>query len=386
MTDYGIYTLIISIILFFRQSIFDSFSTIVARDYKINNEKLNGLPFIQVKYFTDITFIGLLGTYFLGLIILYISSIEINLLIFSASVFLIATIGGHGVYINVLNISGSRKTAALFIIQDSLLKLTLVGLSVYVLNEGIISLFIILMIGSIISLILIRRYSKNLSNTDINNKFIFKSILKLIIISSPLIIPNMMVALKGNVDKWILAIFLGVDEVGAFTILLQLGVVPITLMAGIIQTYFAPKIYDMCNTFKVAGDKKTLILSIRKILLGIFVLTLISVGFGDHFSKNIFDIFVGNQYSDYSKYLIYFLIAGGFTSASSILYIYILGLSNIKKSGYLLTFSILFTVVINFILIYKMGFFGSIIGLLISGICNIILFKVIIIYELYNKN
>jgi O-antigen/teichoic acid export membrane protein len=205
----------------------------------------------------------------------------------------------------------------------------------------------------------------NLSDKKIAGK-------NLILVSLPFFIPSLLTALKGAGDKISMAFYIGVEELAAYNILLQIGFLPMMLFIGVIQTYLSPQIYKLTAVENL--NRKEVISYLGKVVFKILILASIMIIASDVLSELIFGILVGVEYLNYSKFLPYFVLAGAFSGISSLLNIGIIGALKSRSVGILMSISILSGLLIFIVFIEGFGFEGGIAGLVFSNMVMMTIF------------
>ena len=125
--------------------------------------------------------------------------------------------------------------------------------------------------------------------------------------------------LQLSSDRWALQTFGVTSDVGKYTVLYQLGYMPITIATGIVMSFLGPILYQYSgDATDNSRNKKTnriawnlSLLSIVLAILGFLITAVIN--------EEIVAIFVAEEYRDCSKYLQWIVLAGGLFSAGQIL-------------------------------------------------------------------
>lgn len=119
-------------------------------------------------------------------------------------------------------------------------------------------------------------------------------------------------------DKWALEIFASTDEVGIYTVLFQLGYVPIGMISSIFTAFLIPIFFQRAGD----GSDQSRNLDVRRVnwivtLLGLG-LTLLSFIFTFLFHEWIFSLFVTKPYQSSSYLLPWFILSGGMFATGQI--------------------------------------------------------------------
>jgi O-antigen/teichoic acid export membrane protein len=385
VSDFGYYSLCMSIVLFARQVIYDSFSMVIAKNCSsnISDERKLSLGFEVVRYFTDrvgvlIFFAGALffiSNYYLA------ANDKLAVAFFLCSVYLLAN-GAQGIYFNVLNSIGDRKSASLFAMTDSILKLALAFLFLNLIQGSLSSALQSISIGALFVLGIIRKFVRAEISRDeapvLNIKY---AVHENLVICLPLLLPALLNAFRSIGDRWMLAAFMGVDELAIYSVLLQLGYFPLVLIFGVAQTYIGPDVYRLCR-FQNRIDYVMLKRLVLGILLATTSFSIVSGGVALMLADFVFDILVGSEYKIFSGYLSSFVVAGSFAAGAGLLQLVVFGLFDTRIASKLIAVSIGFSLVVAFVLIYTLQFVGAIVGLVLAGLIPLLIFAIAVYRKL----
>lgn len=367
VNEFGVYSLFMSIALFVRQLIYDPFSIVLGKESASNPRNVLGSLRVA-KLVTDR--LGIL-LFLLGLLYLIYSWLtgetRVSDLIVLCCFLYVCGNGGQGMYFNVLNSIKERKLASIFSTLDSVLKVLLVGLVFWLANESLISSVLSMTLTTFLIFLLVRfivlkRFHSTESNLEAENT-LRKGI---IFLSMPFIAPTIVLAIKSVADRWMLVGFLGVNELAGYSTLLQFGYSPVILFFGMIQTFVAPKIYELCSMADNGGAsqlKRYLQRMLVMITAGGFVVAIGSVLIGDW----VFRILVGKEYFVLAFYLPYFVVSGVLAAMAGILQIAVIGLLKPKIASVISVMAISVGIACTAFLIRKSGFEGAVTGLLVSA-------------------
>jgi O-antigen/teichoic acid export membrane protein len=376
VSAYGYYALWMSIMLFIRQIIYDPISIISAKE-SINKNFLSiyGLTSLQiVRYVTDRLFFGLL--------LVAISLVFCEFAVYQKTaiggyallgIIYIASNGAQGIYINIFNTIQKRKWAAIGISADSFLKLCLVSIIFFTIEKSLNAAIAAIAISSLIVFFWIRFIAKQffhpLKEFD---RVKFDATKKLVKLSLPFFIPTLFIGIKGFGDKVFMATLIGVEDLAAYNVLLQLGFIPAILLIGVIQTYVSPDIYRLASDYDAKQNK--LIQYLTDIIIKIIIVCSFVLCVSFLFSEFIFSVLVGSDYIFYSKFLPFFIIAGSIAAISSLLNIAIIGVFTSKMVAVLMSISIIFGLLILGFAMAVYGFEGGIYGLIASNLIMLFIF------------
>ena len=375
--SFGYYSLCMTIVFFSRQVIYDPLSIVVAKNCASTAYCPQGRTdgFGIVRFVTDrlgllLFILGVLSAFFVyGVFNRLIGGV----VIWSCFVYLFSN-AAQGIYFNVFNSISYRKPAALFSMLDSVLKLVLVSIAFRFFGTEVVSTLIAISAGAFVVFFVIRRYvrtrfsleSFSTANLEPMVKHSFK-------MSLPFYLPVLFGAFKSVADPWILAVFVGLDELAAFNVLLQLGYFPVLLLVGILQTFVAPKIYILCAVQNDVG-RAELKAFLFNILFVIFIFSCAAFGVAIVMADLIFHLFVGEYYSSLSMYIPVFVVSGALVAVSSVLLLVVIGSFDTSVVGKLMLVTVVAGVVCSFILIISYGLRGAIAGLLVTSLASTLLY------------
>lgn len=385
MSDYGYYTLFMAVLLFTRQVTYDPFSVIAAKETVTKNiiGSSNYCIFQITRYATDTFFIFLI---FFIVMVLFISRLFFDIPHLSVwlafGVIYLGSNGAQGVYLNILNTLEERKWAAIGITLDSFVKLILVITIFTFFHNSVVLTIQGIAFSSFLVFLWTRHIGKRFSSlVPMNKDQKLASAKSLFLLSLPLFAPSLLTSIKGSGDKVLMALFIGVDELAAYNVLLQIGFIPMVMVVGVIQTYSSPHIYKLIAS---NSDLKEVIPYVVKIIFRILIFTAIAISVSSVLSEVIFRILVGGEYFKYSHYLPYFVLAGALSGISGLLNISVIGAFNTKTIGLIMLVSVItgLLLLIGSLGIY--GFEGGVAGLIVSNLsmilifgCSLMLFKII---------
>ncbi len=383
--EFSLYSLLMSILVFLRQVTFDSFSMVVGKkSASYSGDKENISHYFQVvRYATDrmAIFIFCCGVLFAVSSGLLGLNYLISIIVFWGAIYLLSN-GAQGIYLNVLNSVDERASAAKFSTLDAILKLILSTAAFMYLKIDLLIAFQAVSVGAFLTFFYTRYFIKNqFFESEINEK-VKTEVVASFVLCIPLLFSSALNAFKGVGDRWLLTAFLGLKELGAYTVLLQIGYLPIILIFGVIQTYLGPEIYKLC-----ADNSRQNRIRIKKIIIGLIcfsvgcsvLLGLISF----YLSEWIFGVLVSADYSEYSKYLPFFVTAGVFAACAGIFQLVVFGLYDTRGASILIVLSISLGLLLISFLIYIFGFLGAVVGLSLVSMVSMLVFAIAINKRLF---
>jgi O-antigen/teichoic acid export membrane protein len=388
MSAYGYYALWMSIMLFIRQIIYDPISIILAKESV--GKKFLGMDkacsFQIARHVTDRLLISLLltGIFFIFVEVVFFKVISLGVYVLMGVIYLFSN-GAQGIYLNILNTQKKRKWAAAGIAVDSFVKLCLVPFVFFIFENSLIFAVQAVAISSLLTFIWVRGISKKFYSPLVmttNERLVATK--QVMMLSLPLFAPTLLIALKGVGDKVFMASFIGVEELAAYNVLLQLGFIPMMLIVGVIQTYVSPDIYKLASGD--SGDQKETVLYINRIILKLLIISAAAISASLLFSDILFKILVGVEYFIYAKFLPYFVMAGALAGMSGLLNVGVIGAFKPKIVGLLMFASVLAGLTILMISIVMYGFEGGIAGLVISNFVMVLIFGASILLIPFKRN
>lgn len=375
--DFGYYSLIMSIVLFARQIIYDPISITVAKRVGASTDNLLKISsgFEIVKFFTDRCGLALvlfgLAIYLLAVLATNKSASGLTVLI--CTLYLCAN-GAQGIYINLFNSFGDRRAAALFSISDSFFKISIVYFVLFSHEKNLNYVLTSIAMGAFFVFTFLRGYVagrfavKFLPQTRLK-----KMVKKIILMSSPFYVPTIFMALKSISDRWILVSFTGAEELAMYSVLQQIGYSPILLFFGVVQTFFGPIIYRLSLTYK-RTEINELARLLNKLLLSIFIATCFGAFAAIFFAEWLLHLLTGSAYHNLAVYMPFFIVSGAFAAATGILQVVAIGIFKANIAGKLMSTSVIFSVLISLLFIIKWGFIGSIGALFFSSASSALIY------------
>ena len=368
--SFGFYSLCMTIVLFARQVIYDPISIVVAKECASSANDPRRLIYWMsvVRFVTDRFALSLLvfGTLTFIFAIAAIENYTRGIVISSCLAYLAAN-GAQGIYFNVLNSITDRKSAALFSMLDSVLKLFFVFLALQFIGSEIATALFSIAVGSFFVLLAVRSSIRNrIKFGGAAPKRLNVLVRRSLMMSIPLLLPSGLAAFKSVVDRWILAAFVGVDELAVYSVLLQLGYFPMILFIGVIQTFVGPRVYGFSAHNSECGfdDLKRFV---HKILFWVLILACAAGGIAIGLSDFVFKLLVGEEYRVFSIYLPLFVFSGALAAAAGILHLAAIAVFKTSVVGKLMITSLALAVALASFSIIGWGFVGAVMALMIAS-------------------
>jgi O-antigen/teichoic acid export membrane protein len=382
VADYGFYALCLTIVLFLRQVIYDPFSMVIAKEASVRSSRGDKptTEFLVARYAIDkislIIIIAGILIFFISYFYLHVNNYAFAFII--CSLYLLSN-AALGLYLNILNSIRERKSAAIFIIIDSLTKIILVLTFIVLIGAQANDILISIAIGSCVTFLIMRYYfNKIFINVKTSTSGINRDFYKFFLMSIPVFFPSILNSLKSVGDRWTLATWIGLDELAAYSVLLQIGYFPIILILGVIQTYIGPRIYQLCKNDNSEDLRHFLI----QIILATFLFSVLVASIAYISSDIVFKIFIGENYRYYSVFLPVFTVAASISAGAAIMQNVIFGYFNTKTSSMIIIYTNIIGIIISLILSYLYKFTGAAIGLGLISLISFLAFSIIIIIKL----
>lgn len=178
-------------------------------------------------------------------------------------------------------------------------------------------------------------------------------------------------------DRWALDRFATNDDVGLYAVLYQLGVYPMSLVAGMGMQYLTPIFFQMAGN---ASDSK----KIKKINLLSNIITIATLGItflisivAFTFHEFIFEILVSEKYRKISYLLPWVIAASGIFAAGQSIALQLMSQLKSKEQMVIKITTAVFGVFANFVGAYYMGIDGVVAAAVVFSLVYIIWIKYI---------
>jgi O-antigen/teichoic acid export membrane protein len=382
LTNYGYYSIWLSLLLFVRQILYDPLSIVAAKDVALTDiDEVRYRDYFQILNFaTDILLKSLFLIYLLVIFAQFISleAIEYFLYLSLGLMYLVSN-GAQGVYVNFLNVLRFRGQAAIIVASDGLVKLVLVIFFINLFHDPLQGALFGVATSAFFTYFFYRWKITSFGNFGkLHDKKYSIKAKDWFVASLPLVTPIILIALRSSADKWLMARIVGVEDLAAYSVLLQLGFLPLVMIIGVFQTYLSPEIYKMTNLMKREG-REIFISWINKILIKITMFSIICTLIAYFLSSYIMTLIVGVDYLPYATFLPLFVLSGALFSMSAIICVAVIGFFGSRVVGYLMCLNVLTGLLCTFGLLQLSGFEGGVIGLLVSSLLSLVIYYVAIV-------
>lgn len=387
---YGYYSLFITVVIFARQLIYDPISYIVVRDCgQLTSANQISRNVQAVNFISNRLAVLISVASILTAIILYINyGLGFQFIFVIACGLYLVTNGAGGIVLAILNIIKKRQSYALLTIFDSLIKIVLIALVLELSGVDLIEAMGAITFGAILSYASARVYFNNLIELNSNYENQTKVIAKNILINSlPLYLPTFLVALKSVGERWMVAAYVGVEDLAIFNVFYQLGFSPAVMIIGVVQTFVAPLIYQRCqkNHEMYAEDA---VKYIYRLIILVFLVGLLGCLIAIFFGPQILVHIISEEYYDYFGLFVIFIAAGVLAAATGITHLGVIGLYESKIAGRLMIIAMIFGILISVLSVIFWGLYGALFGLVVSNAMALLLYSAALLYKqrgrLYN--
>lgn len=387
LESYGYYSLFITAVIFARQLIYDPISYIAVRDCgQLTSAREISRKAQAVSYISNRLALLICVASILIAIIYYINhGLGFQFICVIACGFYLVSNGAGGVFLAILNIIKKRQSYALLTIFDSLIKISLITLVLKPSGGNLIDAIVAITFSSILSYVSMRVYFNNFIEINSNNENQIKLISKNILINSfPLYLPTLLVALKSVGERWMIVAYVGVEDLAIFNVFYQLGFSPSVMIIGVMQTFVAPSIYQLCQKNHDMYVQNAVKYIYRLIIL-VFVLGFLGCLMAIYLGPQILVNIVSEEYYDYFGLFAVFIAAGVLAAATGITHLGVIGLYEARIAGRLMTIAMIFGILVSVLSVIFWGFYGALFGIVVSNAMAFVLYSVALFYKQLGK-
>lgn len=364
-----------SVALFVRQVLYDPISIVLAKE-AIERKTLSRARLGVVKVVDFMTYrfwvvaLVLCG----GLLVIWLFPIECNnLIVFAfATIMYLAANGAQGIYVNVLNVLKQRRRAAIAVASDAIVKLGFVFFALVIFGHGAVSAVCAVAASAVVVFFWVRISGSRVEGSSHGELGELPRVMAALLVSSlPLVAPKLLVSLRDVGDRIFMASYIGVDEFAAYSVLLQVGFLPMSLLIGMIQTYAGPDIYRVATG--VDGGAGNVLQKVIAYLRGVIFASVLVVVSSFLVGGVVLRMLVGDEYAQYSGFLPLFVAAGGLAGIAGLLNVAALGVFSSREAAVLMSVSVVLGLAVHLGMIALYGFGGGAVGLLISNAVSVLL-------------
>lgn len=234
----------------------------------------------------------------------------------------LSILGSYNATLSMIqNAARQRKVVALHSALDAWLKVVFVAAllawTVKVVEVVIIGylLSLLLVIGS--QSIFIRRLIAQQTPSRINESPLWSS--QIWLYSKPFVVFSIFTWLQTSSDRWALEVFATTQEVGLYTVLMQLGYAPISMLTGLATTFVSPILFQRSGDATEHARNDSASRLAWQLTLMALALTVIGFLLALFFHEWIFRLFVAEEYRLVSNLLPWMVLAGGLFAAGQVI-------------------------------------------------------------------
>lgn len=173
--------------------------------------------------------------------------------------------------------------------------------------------------------------------------------------------------MQQSSDRWALQIFSSTDDVGIYSVLFQLGYVPISLAAGLVMNLVAPILYQRVGNATDHSRVQNVYDVTNKLAILVILLTSICAAVVSIFHEYLFNVLTNEEYHVYSSLAPMLVLASGFQACHHVFGMRISAMLEVRRIVIPQILSAVFFVGLNFLGAYFWGFKGVVYGFTVSS-------------------
>lgn len=368
--EYGYLGLVMTIFMYFSTVSYSWLTSCIWRFYnKFESKK------ILNKFYSNLIFLFGVSTIFLfifSLIFLFIyhsQSLILKLIILCFFHFIFKEL--LGLYFVILRIKGEAKEANTLLISQTICSFIVLLFLAFKLNFDISSLILSSVIIDFLYLLILSTYlnKKNKFN-QLSFKFIHKKYLKLFLnFGSFILISSLFTLLIVSSDRYILALYDTIENVGIYTKVYDIAQISITALVFVFFSVINPKM-NLELTHNLSNSDKLL----RKYIFAYLLILLPITFIMSIFSKEFAEILLGEEFQD-GYLIIPYVFFSAFIYGITTFNQNKLKFSNRLKSIIITLFScFLINLILNFLFVPKYGYLAAAVSTLLSYTIMLVMF------------
>ncbi len=369
INQFGIYSLILSLLALVSILPFNSFSQSYIRLFSFYHRKRSVSEFIYVARKWFMTFTLLYAVLTMSIIFIFSSDYDWKLVLISYIFFMTEVL--KTTLRGIINSSRNRKDVVLSSLIEIILKLFLI----YIINIFyILNIYLVVFIFITSNVFSIFPLRLNVPKKPIKK---FESIIekRIVSFSLPLIVWGGFGWARDMSNRWYLEQFVDTSSVAIFTVLASVALILPTAIQSLVNAYYIPILYEKVN------DKTTSIsdffdkFAIRYIFVFFILFFILKL-----YSKEIISLFASSEYTFYSAFLPWMMIAYSLYVLSSIMALEIFAA---KKTSYLLIPNIVpgvISILLGYFMINTYGLNGA----LYSYLATYLLYAILMFICVYS--
>jgi O-antigen/teichoic acid export membrane protein len=152
------------------------------------------------------------------------------------------------------------------------------------------------------------------------------------------------------------------------------------MIIGVMQTFVAPSIYQLCQkTHNMYAED--LVKYIYRLIILVFFLGLLGCLGAIFFGPYILGHIISKEYYDYFGLFVVFIVAGVLAAATGITHLGVIGLYQAKTAGKLMTIAMILGILISVLSVIFWGLYGALFGLVASNAVAFVLYTTSLLYR-----
>lgn len=297
-TDYGKYSLTLSISAFFSSLLFGPIEQGIVRYYHEFEKNGNSKSIFRIYHFS-LLFIGLI-ILCTGLLIRKFNFLEVQSVDLLVIVYYIILFSSSTSYNSVLNLLRIRKANSILQICEKILiwglLLLIIGTEYFNFTFVLFIISISILIFFISKIYLVKRYLNNFSiqNENINTLKTLPSLNEIFLYISPFIIWGIAGWLQNNSEKWIISNFLSTSQLGIYSLMAVISNYIISTPVGILTQFVQPILFQRISTLS-SLEALLLCKKYNRYIIGFIVVLTSFAVLITYFFQNFIIIFLSNE-------------------------------------------------------------------------------------------
>lgn len=377
-SSYGQLSILLTITFFISQVAIGGISVAVSRYYTTAKE-IGDLKGYLVTIFKRILRANILISIAVTSIIIASQTVSeiIEIVEITLAVQLGVVTSSNSVLVGLFNSARERKKAALGQSGEILIRIVAILIVAKLTEINVTKIMGCYIIASIILLsIQVKLIKKLAQNEEVTKELCENWEGRIIKFALPFVPWNLVIWLQQSTDRWALSYFQNLQAVGIYSVLYQIGHSSLSMLFSVGIRFIQPILYAKVDK-SIKEDKKNNDVNIitekmvkLSILIGILILTITTV-----FHKNIFEIIVAQEYSEYSYYLPWITLAAILHGIGEIYLLKMQAQLMAKKLSVVKTSLGIFGMTISIIGAKSAGMDGLIVAMILFNLVNAIVMR-----------
>lgn len=223
----------------------------------------------------------------------------------------------------IFNAARERSLVAFYIFIESVLKIILIFMLVYISVVDVYSILSVYVIGAGITLIMrYHTFMKKISKSFLKRGSASAGVEwknKMYQYSKPFVYFQLFTWMHTSSDRWALEMYSSTESAGLLVVLMQVGYMPATIFSGMIITYISPILFNMYGDGKMQNKIEAHNLSIM-ISYFILLITIIATVAAYFLHELVFEILTNEKYHAVSYLLPWVVLSAGLFSIGQMLF------------------------------------------------------------------